>query len=319
MRQRWDVPEPLATGEVRTADGAGIILRRHGNPAGPRLVLSHGNGLAIDLYYPFWSLLMDRFDLVLYDIRSHGWNPTADIRMHNIATFVSDNKYVVRGIDRHFGEKPKIGVFHSLSALTALNHEPLGESFAALVLFDPPIYPPSGDPWSLESLGIALGLRARARRERFETREEFVASERRSPVFRYLQPGVADLGARAMLRPTADRKGYELCCPLEYEAKIYEQVTALGSAAGRGAWSVVSVLLPNGYVFGGLPGSVGKPREQWPRTAELWLWTSTPTTLIATSTTRCSGRMERRASSAGGSMRPCAGSRPRSWALFRSG
>ena len=30
-------------------DGTVIILRRHGNPSGPRLVLSHGCGLSADL------------------------------------------------------------------------------------------------------------------------------------------------------------------------------------------------------------------------------------------------------------------------------
>ena len=35
-------------------DGGVVTLRRHGNPNGPRLVLSHGNGLAVGLYYPFW-------------------------------------------------------------------------------------------------------------------------------------------------------------------------------------------------------------------------------------------------------------------------
>ncbi len=52
----WEVPEPLATLDVRVDDDTVIRVRRHGNPDGPRLVLGHGNGLAIDVYYPFWSL-----------------------------------------------------------------------------------------------------------------------------------------------------------------------------------------------------------------------------------------------------------------------
>ena len=70
--ERWNVPTPLETVKVQMADGAPIALRRHGNPSGPRMVFSHGNALAADLYYPFWSLLMERFDIVLYDICSHG-------------------------------------------------------------------------------------------------------------------------------------------------------------------------------------------------------------------------------------------------------
>ena len=66
--------KPHCVVEVPIAGDASIFVRRHGNPDGPRLVLSHGNGLAADLYYPFWSLLEDRFDLILYDFRNHGWN-----------------------------------------------------------------------------------------------------------------------------------------------------------------------------------------------------------------------------------------------------
>ena len=72
---RWSVPEPHAVAEVRMGDGTRIFLRRHGNANGPRLVISHGNGFAADAYYPFWSLLTDRFDVVLHDLRNHGWNP----------------------------------------------------------------------------------------------------------------------------------------------------------------------------------------------------------------------------------------------------
>ena len=145
MTYRWNVPEPHATADVRTADGTLIVLRRHGNPEGPRLVVSHGSGLATDVYYPFWSLLAKRFDLILYDFRNHGWSARSDVSSHNIATFVADNRHVLRDIDRHFGAKPKVGVFHSLSATTVLHHDPPGEGFAALVLFDPSVYPPSSD------------------------------------------------------------------------------------------------------------------------------------------------------------------------------
>lgn len=223
---RWEVPEPLATGEIRAADGAPIVLRRHGNPDGPRMVLSHGNGLATDLYYPFWSLLADRFDLVLYDLRNHGWNPTGDIRTHHVATFVSDNQYVIQGIDRHFGEKPRIGVFHSLSAVAALNHEPPGEGFAALVLFDPPIYPPSGNALEIDRLWRNLGAVVRLGQMRFETREELADTIRAAPSFARLLPGVADLYAQTLLRPASDGQGYELRCPRNYEARIFEYLFA---------------------------------------------------------------------------------------------
>ena len=222
----WEVPSPLATGAVDMTDGSRIILRRHGNPDGPRLVLSHGNGRAIDLYYPVWSLLAERFDLVLYDLRNHGWNPPSDIRSHNIPTFVSDNEHVFRGIDRYFGKKPGIGVFHSLSAVAALNHEPPGEGLAALVLFDPPICPPSGDPLELDALWKKCGIITRLRQERFETREELADNIRRTPAFARLAPGVADLFAQTTLRHASDGTGYQLRCPRACEARVFEYIFA---------------------------------------------------------------------------------------------
>ena len=70
----WEVPEPRSTLEVPVDGGTVVTVRRHGAPDGPRIVLSHGTGLAIDLYYPFWSLLTADFDVIVYDLRNHGWN-----------------------------------------------------------------------------------------------------------------------------------------------------------------------------------------------------------------------------------------------------
>jgi pimeloyl-ACP methyl ester carboxylesterase len=82
------VPTPHETFDLTMADGAPIRIRRHGNPKGPRLVLCHGNGFAIDAYVPFWSLLADRFDLVLYDQRNHGQNPLYKPEAHDVPRFV---------------------------------------------------------------------------------------------------------------------------------------------------------------------------------------------------------------------------------------
>ena len=220
------MPEPLATAQAVAADGARFTLRRHGNPEGPRLVLSHANGLAIDLYYPFWSLLAERFDLVLYDFRNHGWNPRSDVRNHNIAVFVSDNEIIAEAIDREFGKKPKIGVFHCLSALTALHERPIGQGFEALVLFDPPIYPPQLELLDTEEFWQRLGVGAARRKVDFRSRNELADRIRRAPVFGRLQPGVADLFAQTTLRAAPDDEGYVLCCPPECEAKVFEYALA---------------------------------------------------------------------------------------------
>ena len=71
----FEIPIPLRTTDLTMADGAVIRIRQHGNADGPRLILAHGNGFAIDAYFPFWRCLMERFEIVLYDQRNHGHNP----------------------------------------------------------------------------------------------------------------------------------------------------------------------------------------------------------------------------------------------------
>ena len=223
-RRRWEVPRPHSTVDVRMDDGATIILRRHGNPEGTRLVLSHANGLSTDTYYPFWSLLTDRFDLILYDFRNHGWNPVGDPEAHGIGTFIRDMERVVQGIDRHFGERPKIGVFHSMSAQVAVLHAARSGGFSALVLFDPFICPPGCAPQHLRALEATMGQLAegaRRRRETFATEEAFAERIRGAPAFERLVPGAVDLLARTTLR--REDAAYRLCCPRDYEAKIYQQ------------------------------------------------------------------------------------------------
>ena len=223
----WIIPAPLTTVDAEMADGTRIALRRHGNPAGPRLVLSHANGLAADAYYPFWSLLTDRFDLVVFDFRNHGWNAVGALDAHAIPTFVDDLTQVARAVDRHFGPKPAIGVFHSLSAQTAVLEACSGPgSFAALVLFDPFICPPGCHPGHRERLRSAMGRMvdgARRRRERFDSEAAFTERLSGTPAFGLLRPGVVDLMARTTLRAVEGGAAYVLRCPREYEARIAEQ------------------------------------------------------------------------------------------------
>ena len=203
-------------------DGALVYVRRHGNPTGQRLLLSHVCGLATDSYLPFWSLLLDRFDLFLFDQRSHGWNPPGDIRNQNIPTFVRDCEVVLRAIGSNFGERPVMGFFHSISALVALLHEERWKGFSGMVLFDPPIQPPGGRPEDLVEVGEEMSIAAHRRRDRFRTRRQYASLVKRLPIYRRLPPGMPDLIAATTLRSAQDGTGYELCCPREYEAQVYK-------------------------------------------------------------------------------------------------
>ena len=221
----WELPEPLSTHDVRVDDDTVITLRQHGNPSGPRLVLSHGNGLAIDLYYPFWSLLTDDFDLILYDLRNHGWNPVGNLQNHNVPTLAQDHDIILEAIDRHYGTKPQIGVFHSVSALSMLLSPKKGSNFAALVLFDPPLCKPGRSYKDFEDIALRLAKMTRRRTNRFQTPQQLAELLTYVPNFKHMLPGVFDLFARTTLRERTDGEGYELCCPPEYEAQIIDYAT----------------------------------------------------------------------------------------------
>jgi pimeloyl-ACP methyl ester carboxylesterase len=218
----WEIPEPLSTSDVQVDDDTVIILRRHGNPEGPRLVLSHGNGLAIDLYYPFWSLLLDDFDLMIYDLRNHGWNAVSSQQRHNVPTFVNDHDRILQAIDRDYGEKPKIGVFHSVAALTTLMSPAKGRGFSGYVLFDPPLCKRGASYEEFDKAAERLAAMIRRRAQRFRTREELTEVLSFVPAFQRTVPGFFDLMARTTLRPCEDGQGYELRCPREFEAQVTE-------------------------------------------------------------------------------------------------
>ncbi len=203
-------------------DGASTVLRRHGNPDGPRLVLTHGNGLAADLYYPFWSLLAEDCDLIVYDLRNHGWNEVGPIDKHNMPSFVDDHDRTMEAIDREFGEKPKVGVFHSVAALISLLSPTGGSAFEGRFLFDPPLCKPGRSYQQMEEAATRTATLTRRRAERFPTVESFSFLLKFVPLFSRVVPGVLDLMARTTLRKSPTGKDYELRCPKEYEARIVE-------------------------------------------------------------------------------------------------
>ena len=220
MTRIWSVPEPSEVLAVQLTNGATAQVRRHGNPTGPRVILSHGCGLSADTYLPYWLLLTDRVDLLVFDFRSHGWNLAGDPESLNFPTFVHDYGTILRSIGQRFGERPLAGVFHSMSALTALLFEQKWSAFAGLVLFDPPIQPPGKNPEDSVYISEHMSRSMRRRRDRFESQDDYIAHMETNPAYQRLRLGVSALMAETLLR--SDGRGYALRCPKEHEAQIYE-------------------------------------------------------------------------------------------------
>ena len=139
-------------------------------------MLSHSNGLAVDLYYPFWSLLAQDFDLVIYDLRNHGWNRVSGLERHNIPTLVADHDRILDAIDQRYGEKFQVGVFHSVSALVALLSDFRGRRFSGLALYDPPLCKPGRSHREFEASATQLAGFARRRRKSSSSRKSSTKS-----------------------------------------------------------------------------------------------------------------------------------------------
>ena len=168
-------------------------------------------------------MLADRFDLVLYDFRNHGWNAVSDVAAHTVETFLKDNATIAAAIDQEFGRKPRVGVFHSVSALAAVlpGGERLG--YAGLVLFDPPLVPSRREKARVLSIARSLAIRARSRRDRFESWRDFAAACRRTRAFKLVGSDAMDQFAYALVRHAVGGV-YALRCPREYEARVFEQM-----------------------------------------------------------------------------------------------
>ncbi len=171
------------------------------------------------MYLPYWLLFKDRVDLLVFDFRSHGWNLEGDLESLNFPTFVDDFDVILKSISRRFGERPAVGVFHSMSALTALLFEQQRGGFAGLMLFDPPVQPPGRSPEDMVYMSEHMSRYVPRRRDRFHSHDDYIAHVDANPAYQRLRPGVSALMAETLLRP--DGEGYALRCPKEHEAQIY--------------------------------------------------------------------------------------------------
>jgi pimeloyl-ACP methyl ester carboxylesterase len=219
----FHLPPPSAVLDLTMSDGAIIHVRRHGSRDGPRLLLSHGNGFAIDAYYPFWRHFLHDCEVIVFDQRNHGWNPRHHQRAHTERQMADDMQLIIKAIVDVFGERRTVGAFHSLSTTVSLLHAMAYEfPWHTLLLFDPPLAPPRGHPLHALACNFELGLSnwARQRPRAFSRVDDLALYFKSSRRLRRWVPGAAELMARATTR-SAKAGGVELVCPPEFEAQIY--------------------------------------------------------------------------------------------------
>ncbi len=224
------LPAPTTVFDVTLEDGAVIRARRYGNPQGIRILLSHGNGFAVDAYFPYWRHFLDAFDLVIFDFRNHGQNIPVTPANHTYDQLVRDLDRVIQEVGARLGQKKTVGIFHSMSARTAMKHAiEVAWRWDALVLFDPPDVPPPGHPHydTMATFEARLTEFARKRRRAFASIEELTQEYLQSRATRNWVPGVHELMARSVLRHDPDGNGFVLVCAPENEAGIYQEAMTL--------------------------------------------------------------------------------------------
>ena len=223
------IPEPVSRNSVVMTDDAEVVLRRYGNLSAPRIILSHGNGCAIDGYFPYWARLLTDFEVVVFDFRNCGVNPIHD-GDHGYARFLLDMTEIYDAIDRAFGRRPQIGAFHSMSARTNLKYALDGRKrLDGLIVFDPPMVPPPDhDLYDLmHSEERVLWRWSAGRPEEFDDPSELAAAYAASRMLSGWVDGAYDLMARAVLRQDVETDKWKLVCSPARESEVYRQNAAM--------------------------------------------------------------------------------------------
>lgn len=213
--------------KITLSDGASIAIRRWGEPKPERIVISHGNGLAVDGFRDFGAALAQDYEVIAFDMRNHGQSGPGAVLDDPWPRFLKDIPEIFDAIQQTFGEKPTHGAFHSLSsASTLMAQGQTPRPWQTLTLYEPPI-PPATDQELLQEfldLHLELSQRTRNRRRRFTGPDQLVRSFERSPTFGGISRDALFRLARAMMTFTDDgsETPWQLICDPEMEANTYD-------------------------------------------------------------------------------------------------
>jgi len=221
---------------ITLSDGARVSVRRWGQERDQRVVISHGNGLAVNGLWEFGRELMDEFEVIAFDLRNHGESlpaAQADMPWHR---YIADIPEIFDAISDAFGSKKTHGAFHSMSSVCVLvaqldNPRP----WSTLTLFEPPLAPSIAPDilHRFEAMQKTLGERTLRRRRYFDSPQELARSFERAEPFSGIDSGVIQQLASALLRKIDN--GWELSCAPEFETANFVTVPSLSTR-----WSELS-------------------------------------------------------------------------------
>ena len=229
--------------------------------------------------------------MLVFDFRNHGQNvpvepPTTIIPSSSAISSASGTRSIPGS-----GKKTTIGIFHSMSARTAMKHAiEIGWRWDGLVLFDPPNVPPVDHPRyrAMEIFENKLTEWALGRRRRFAAVEELANEYRQSRATQGWVPGAHELMARSVLRKSPDGDGYVLVCAPENEAAIYAEALTLNLWPRASEFGGPVKLIGADPNLKGAPATARPTKRSGPRTA-------TTTTSSPAPATSCRSKSRRNA------------------------
>jgi pimeloyl-ACP methyl ester carboxylesterase len=217
------IPAPTEALRLPMSDGVALSVRRHARPGADRLVITHGNGFAVDGYRAFWEPLLADYEVVVFDMRNHGQSDANGADGHNYLQMSRDLASVRDFVAAEWGARRTAGVFHSMSSRAGMKQAVEGGfGWDAMILFDPPNVPLRGHALydKMHRFETRLVEYALNRPDRFASVEAMVEGYAAAPGSRTWLPGSMVDMANAVLRP-APEGGFALVCQRELEASIY--------------------------------------------------------------------------------------------------
>lgn len=210
---------------------AAVSTNSHAGPLTP-LLFSHATGFHGRVFAPV-ARCLESYPRITFDYRGFGDTAAPPLWELTWDGFGDDALAVARDTSRRHGDRPLIGVGHSMGGaglVMAALREP--RHFAALVLFEPIIFPPEVRGSAGRSNPLADVTRRR--RRSFATHREAVTNFAAKPPLSALDPAALDAYVRHGFARSDD--GVHIKCDPEFEARTYEM------GAQHDTWSRLSEL-----------------------------------------------------------------------------
>lgn len=205
------------------------------------IVFSHATGFHGRVFSPVARRLSD-FPRITFDYRGYGDTAAPTGWALSWEGFGDDALVVARDTWARYGRRPVIAAGHSMGGaglVMAALREP--QLFAALVLFEPIIFPPEVQAQAGKSSPLAEVTRRR--RRTFTSHGEALANFAAKPPLATLDAEALEAYVRHGF--ANDASGVRLKCDPEFEARTYEM------GAQHGTWSRLGELVVPTWIMAG--------------------------------------------------------------------